>query len=449
MCHGPLGHTRKKMLKRFDSLLARLLFTQLALLFIALFTISALVIAERNRVLAEQTTFFVGPALVAATRNLPRAQWPSEADSLDLERHERLPPGFKLNVTRMPAAQIFIEELARFGLTVDETRVSRRNGLIVMWAHARWRDSPPIWLSGYVLGLETQVPTRLLAAMALLLVVNGAIVWRFASRVTRPLAQLRLRMQAHALAGIHPGDAPPPMEEAGKYPRELVAIDKAYRQLADRLQRNERERALLLAGVSHDLRSPLSRIRLAAEMLRESPENQAGVSSITRNVDQADQLTESFLEFIRTGTVALNQRVNLADAARLVGVQFALTDPLLRVRAPDSLWLGGAHALLVERLIFNLVDNALKHGGTPVEVSVTQQDEMATICVSDAGPGLPEKDAGRMLEAFSRGDVSRGLPGFGLGLAISQQIVVRLRGELVFGQERDRHQVQARFPLNR
>jgi len=436
------------MRKRFDSVLLRLMLTQLALLVFALLTIGALLVVERNRLLAEQNTDLRAPAIIAAARNLPPAAWPDGAATLGIERHDSLPAGYKADVTRMPGVQAFMKEMLRYDMTFDDVRLSHSDGHFILWGHARWHDGPPVWLSGYAPRLWPHWSDSLLFAMALFCLVSAAMSWRFANRVTQPLAQLRRRMQAHAMAGIQPDEAGPPLV-AGKHPRELIAIDRAYRQLAERLQRNERERALLLAGVSHDLRSPLSRIRLAAEMLPESPDNQAGVASITRNVDQADQLTASFLEFIRTGTVELNQRVDLAAVARQAVAQFDLSDLALRAHTPPSLWLEGAHGLLLERLIFNLVDNALKHGATPVEISVDQLGETAVLRVSDAGPGMPAKDAGRLMEAFSRGDVSRGLPGFGLGLAISQQIVVRLQGELAFGHESQRHQVQARFPLSR
>jgi two-component system osmolarity sensor histidine kinase EnvZ len=108
-----------------------------------------------------------------------------------------------------------------------------------------------------------------------------------------------------------------------------------------------------------------------------------------------------------------------------------------------------AHNLLLERLVTNLVDNALKHGRTPVRVALQWQGDAVVLTVTDAGPGLPEGETSRLLEAFARGDASRGVPGFGLGLAISQQIVVRLQGELSFQRVDGGHQVKARLPLRR
>ncbi|MFY8042882.1 MAG: sensor histidine kinase, partial [Rhodoferax sp.] len=275
----------------------------------------------------------------------------------------------------------------------------------------------------------------------------GLVSWVFARRVTGPLSQLSHRMQLHAHHGVD-SPLPWPHMQSRKAPPELIEIESAYRLLAERLQRNERERALLLAGVSHDLRSPLSRIRLAAEMLPETADNAAGVASITRNVDHADRLTASFLEFIRTSTVVMDEAVDLAAVALEGVIGFERLEHELQLRSPDSVMLQRAHGLLVQRLIVNLVDNALKHGGLPVEVDIVEEDGWATMTISDTGPGLPQSGAGNLMEAFARGDASRGVPGFGLGLAIAQQVVVRLHGELHFTQDGVRHQVVVRLPLH-
>ena len=221
--------------------------------------------------------------------------------------------------------------------------------------------------------------------------------------------------------------------------------------LAQRLKRNERERALLLAGVSHDLRSPLSRIRLAAEMLPESADNQDGVASITRNVDHADRLIGSFLEFVRASTLdlELEDEVDLAATARQVVARFERPGPALRLLAPDRLALRRAPGLLLDRLMVNLIDNALRHGRTPVVVEVLVDGGDALIRVTDAGAGLPPAEAEHLLQAFARGDASRGVPGFGLGLAIAHRVVMRLGGRLTFSLGSAGHCVQVSLPMTR
>ena len=431
-----------------DTLFTRLLLAQVGLLVSALLIFGTLLAVERNQLQVQLYTADWARQVLAMARTPITAIPPAPAPYANIRRHETLPPGFKLPVARMPAVQDFIHELARYGVDVDDVRLNYEGGDLTLWAQVRFQGEPAVWLSGNGASARPHWSAGVFAGVGVLFLLIGAVSWRFTRRVTRPLAELRQHMQAHARTGIQPGDAPPPLQP-GQAPLELLEIEAAYLQLAERLRRNERERALLLAGVSHDLRSPLTRIRLAAEMLPESADNAAGVASITRNVDLADRLTASFLEFIRTSTVALDQVVDLAATARQVVASFERPGHELRVLAPPTLWLQGAHALLVERLIANLVDNALKHGGAPVAVEVVGAGDTAILTVSDTGPGLPQEGSGRLMEAFARGDASRGLPGFGLGLAISQQIVVRLQGELAFGHANGLHQIKVRLPLRR
>lgn len=437
---------------RVDSLFLRLVLAQTVLVCSALVVFGGLLVIERNELVAPQYAERWAPRIIAAA-------WAQEAqasriDRLDsvIVRHSAMPlaavpQGYTMRIRTFPAVGLFIEELARHGIVVRDAWLRYEDAHVAMWMLVEVQGLAPVWMSGAIPAALLPVwASRLTVGIVLLVVVIGLVSRGFSRRVTRPLAQLRNRMHAHASTGVLP---PKPLHSMrdSHAPPELVEIDAAYHQLAERLQRNERERALLLAGVSHDLRSPLSRIRLAAEMLPESPDNAAGVASITRNVDEADRLTASFLEFIRASTVPLNETVDLAELTHNALAGFERPDQELRASAPASLLLHQAHALLVERLIFNLVDNAFKHGGAPVAVDLVQEDGWAKLTVSDAGPGLPQSGASQLMEAFARGDASRGAPGFGLGLAIAQQVVARLQGEILFDRPSTRHQVTVRLPL--
>jgi len=433
--------------RRIDSLFLRLLLAQAGIVACALLIFGGLLMIQRNQLVAPHFASQWAPRIAAAMRK------PDQANKApldpDIGRRESLPPGFKLQVTQMPAVADFVHELQKHGIAIDEVWFLRQDGHFTLWVHLRKPGSDAVWLSGPVAAslLPSWTP-RMSLGIAFMALLAGGMSWIFARRVTRPLEQLRAHMHNHALSGVQSSQALAALQ-AGAAPPELIEIDNAYRLLAERLQRNERERALLLAGVSHDLRSPLSRIRLAAEMLPETAANAAGVASITRNVDHADRLTASFLEFVRAGSVELNERVDLAAAVQVAVSGFERSETELKANTPDSLLLHAAHGLLIERLIVNLIDNALKHGGVPVEVELLQEGEVAVLSVSDAGPGLPKGGAGRLMDAFARGDASRGLPGFGLGLAIAQQTLVRLGGSLDFSQAAGRHLVRARIPLRR
>jgi two-component system osmolarity sensor histidine kinase EnvZ len=432
--------------RKIDSLFLRLVLAQTVLLSSSLLVIGGFLVVERNQVSAPEFALLLAPQIKAAVHADLLQVLPVEGLGLSLRRHEQLPEGLKFQVSRMPAAVDFVSALAKYGVVIDDVWLNRRDAHFTLWVHVLETGRPPVWLSGNIPSMLPTWAPRMTIGLILLVVLFGLVSWSFARRVTRPLSQLQHRMQLHAHNGVEPA-LPWPSMQGSKAPPELIAIENAYRLLAERLQRNERERAMLLAGVSHDLRSPLSRIRLAAEMLPESTDNAAGVASITRNVDHADRLTASFLEFIRASTVVMDEAVDLAAVALDTVIGFERPEHELQLRSPDNVWLQRAHGLLVQRLIANLIDNALKHGGLPVEVGLVEEGDWATLTVSDTGPGLPQNGAGHLMEAFARGDASRGLPGFGLGLAIAQQIVVRLHGELSFVQDGALHQVVVRLPL--
>jgi two-component system, OmpR family, osmolarity sensor histidine kinase EnvZ len=270
------------------------------------------------------------------------------------------------------------------------------------------------------------------------------VSWYFTRRLTRPLEQLRANMLSH-----RPGEpAGGPAAITGASP-EVAAIAQAYGDLLQRLERHERERALLLAGVSHDLRSPLARIRMAAGLLPEEAASAPWRDAIVRNTQVADRLIESFLDHVRAGELALDQQADLAALARSAAAATGHPPEQLQVEAPDALPLGRTHPLLIERLVANLLDNAFKHGRAPVRLSVRPEAPHAVLEVSDAGSGMPATQRESLMQAFSRGDAARGKPGTGLGLAIVARVVARMDGTIHFVQRDGRHVVRVALPLQR
>lgn len=433
--------------KRVDSLFLRLLMAQLALVVCSMLVFAVLLIIERNQLIAPQLARMWAPRITRALDLLPTPPAQALVDGEAIWSGEHLPDGAKLRIRAMPAVEDFTRELARQGVWIDDAWMSFAGGHLRLWLRLKTPQGRYVWLGGNVPGeLLPQWAPRMTVGLILLALAVALVSHAIARRVTQPLAQLRLRMLEHAQTGEA---AVPASGLSGRAPPELRAIDASYRQLAEQLQRNERERALLLAGVSHDLRSPLTRIRLAAEMLPETRANAAGVATITRNVDLADRLTTSFLEFVRASAVALDETVDLVAATRSAVESFERPAHELALQSMSSLVLHDAHRVLIEQLIRNLIDNALKHGGTPVRVDLSSDGDMAALTVSDTGPGLPPDSAGHLMEAFARGDPSRQVPGFGLGLAIAQRVVTRLHGTISFSKAGPLHQVTVRLPLQR
>jgi two-component system osmolarity sensor histidine kinase EnvZ len=314
------------------------------------------------------------------------------------------------------------------------------------------RSIPVLWLAlpgpngatrwaGFESGaVDPHFRERLALALLLLAAIAVAASAFVARWLARPLEALRARIAADDASG-----GPLPHASA-----EVQAIDEAWRSLRQTLEQQERERALLLAGVSHDLRSPLGRIRMAAELLPEGEGIAPRRDAIVRNALLADGLVGSFLDHVRSGELPLNETVDVAALARNVAAQQQRAAGELAVEAPASLLVPDVSAVLIERVIGNLLDNAFTHGRPPVRLTVAAADHRVRIEVEDCGPGIAPKDQSEMLQAFARADTSRGHPGLGLGLAIVQRVASRLGGGVGFSHsaEAARAIVRVEWPMS-
>jgi two-component system osmolarity sensor histidine kinase EnvZ len=254
-----------------------------------------------------------------------------------------------------------------------------------------------------------------------LLALAGAL-W-FQRRLNRPL--VRVVEAAHTLAA---GREPMPLPEDG--PTEVATVSRSFNQLVGSLRQTERERALMLAGISHDLRTPLTKLRLGVEILRDRMEPEL-VSSMTRSVEEMDAIVGQFLDFARTDAdeppvstsldvMARDVAASYADHGRLVDLDAAAVPPMpLRAAA-------------LRRAMVNLVENAWRHGRAPVTLSTGAGPEGAWFEVSDRGDGIDPVDVERLKQPFRRsvGDARGGPAGAGLGLAIVQRVAQAHGGRL-------------------
>jgi two-component system osmolarity sensor histidine kinase EnvZ len=427
------------MLRRLDSLFLRLLLTQLAVVTALGCIVGSLFYLERNTTIATLYAELWAPQLTQAaglqlTPSAP-AQILQQSDTPAQTR--RLP-------ALTPRFIALRNTLAQRGLAIDEVRLNMRASETMVWVHLLRPQASAIWLGLPGEIVMTAWPTRVLLALTALAVLLVLASWAFTRRLTRPLEQLRTRMQALANGGANPLETPASALSAGGSP-EIAAIDVAYTQALTRLAQQQRERAVLLAGVSHDLRSPLSRIRLAADLLPDAPDTSARKEAIARNVSAADRLIESFLDYVRSDTLSLNETVDLAEAVRSAAARWDVPAEELRIDAPASLPWAQANALLVDRLVSNLLDNAFKHGQTPVCVQLRQHRQEVWLDVTDAGPGIAPEEVEPFQQAFSRGSSSRTQPGTGLGLAIVRQITTRMGGQLEFTGKPGAYTVRVRL----
>jgi two-component system osmolarity sensor histidine kinase EnvZ len=343
------------------------------------------------------------------------------------EKVEPLPP--------RPFVQEVAAELQR-ELGPDTRIALSRGGVRGVWVSFSI-DEDGYWVFMPRSRIERNDPLRWLGWGVLVLVLAMGGAYFIVSRINRPLREL-----ARAADQVGRGATPQPVSESG--PAETGALARAFNNMAADLKRLDDERALLLAGVSHDLRTPLSRIRLGIEMMDGDAALREG---LVQDIEDIDVAIGQFLDFARLRDTEeavpddLNALVeNVAARYQRGGrpVRTACSDvpPLpLRPRA-------------MQRLLGNLIDNALKHGGREegVDVATGRDARCVFVEVLDRGPGIPSEAAERMLQPFTRLDSARSGSGTGLGLAIVDR-VARLHGGIVQLLPREGGGLRARVEL--
>ncbi|HRK56685.1 MAG TPA: ATP-binding protein [Burkholderiaceae bacterium] len=271
------------------------------------------------------------------------------------------------------------------------------------------------------------------ALAALLLSVLAAIA------ITRVLNQPLARL-AQALRDLGAGQSPQPLPISG--PVEIRSLNHNFNRMVSDLAQIEHDRAILLAGVSHDLRTPLTRLRLEIEMSGLSHETQ---NAMVADIQQMDNVVRQFLDYARSAQSTASSPMDVADLIVQAMTRNRLKQlPHVTLRtdiAPDLTVQGNPTELA--RALDNLITNALRygqdqHGHIALHISASKRQPSPTepetidITVADHGPGVPTADLERIRRPFARGQTARtGTTGAGLGLAIVQRIAQRHHGQLL------------------
>jgi signal transduction histidine kinase len=289
------------------------------------------------------------------------------------------------------------------GLTVD---VRLRDGT---WA--RFRAAPMH---------APRLPSSLPFYLGLMLTVVAAVVLLAVRSVTRPL-----RVLGEAARGLGEDLARPPLPEEG--PREAREATRAFNEMQARLRGMVEQRTRALSAMSHDLRTPITRLRLRSEML----EDQALREKLQADLADMQRLVDVTLDYLRGLKEAEPiHPVDVNGLAAGLADDFAATGHPIEVVGRAASPFEG-RPLALRRALTNLLENALTYGG---KATLRIEDGPASLrlIAEDEGPGIPEADLARVLEPFERLDQSRGrgTGGFGLGLSIARDIAASHGGTL-------------------
>ncbi|TXD96178.1 HAMP domain-containing protein [Psychrobacter frigidicola] len=300
-----------------------------------------------------------------------------------------------------------------------------------LWVQDSRDDS--FWIRESVVYYSQYSPTLLILFLVGLPILTLLTIILLAQQLNRPLRHL----QRAATNYIRLGHATTLPTRNG--PTEIRQVNMAFNRLFTTLNQAQKERTIMLAGISHDLRTPLTRMRLTAEMLPDDFFREG----LIYDVEDMDAILEQFISFMKDGSDEPVRLTNLDIIFNEVMVQFA---PMKFVYQSECHKAVPVRPLSIKRLIINLVNNANRYGKPPIylsatiaptfmETTVLKENEVASesavdkeaqeqliICVRDCGSGVAEDQLERIMQPFERGETARTTQGSGLGLAIVSRI---------------------------
>ena len=293
---------------------------------------------------------------------------------------------------------------------------AERNGIPAMWV-SFFIGEEEFWIAVPSERMQHPLSHQLLmwGGVVLLLALLGAYL--IARQVVRPLQRLALAAQA-----LGKGTVPQALPEDGA--REIAAVSRAFNQMSSDLAANERERTLVLAGISHDLRTPLTRVRLAAEMSGDDSLR----DGLIADVEQMDEVIQQFLDYARLDESEACVTTDVNALVQEVMQRYASYAPQLDFQAD-------VHAVLrpqlLKRALANLLDNAVKYGAGEIKIILKQDADHVLLSVEDNGTGIPVAQRDYAKRPFIRLQEARSdSSGAGLGLAIVERVAKMHGGEL-------------------
>lgn len=295
----------------------------------------------------------------------------------------------------------------------------------------------PMWLMVDRARLSASNPHQLLVLMILTSILMTLIAYGFLRNQLRPITKL-----ADAAAAFGKGQ---PVVYKPRGALEVRAAGKAFLDMRARIERQIEQRTMMLSGISHDLRTPLTRLRLGLSMLPEDEETEA----LLGDVSDMQRLIDEFLSFARGDAMEEPERTNPRELIQRVVDNGARAGQPVQLGVLDVQAEVMLRPAAVTRALENLIGNGSRFG-THVRVSAVQNGRNLRIVVEDNGPGIPAEQREEAISPFTRLDAARDPNrggGVGLGLAITQDIARSHGGRLILTQSEDLGGLKAEFVI--
>lgn len=308
-----------------------------------------------------------------------------------------------------------------------EAKLAKELGVDNVTVYFKFKPIPRIWIQtpemngNWVrepLKTYTNYSVELISAWLFgVPIFSSIIILILVRQMNRPLRRLQNAASSYSKSGKAP------YLDTNHGPFEIRQVNQAFNHMVYTLEQTERDRQIMLAGISHDLRTPLTRIRLTAEMLPDEFFREG----LIYDVDDMDAILNQFISYMRDGSDEELTDTNINTLLQELVIQFK---PLDIRFAMQELPIIQARSLSLKRLIANLINNAKRYGAEPIELSASHVDEHILITVADHGEGIPPDQVEELMQPFVRGNSARTVQGSGLGLAIVKRIVEIHQGQI-------------------
>lgn len=361
----------------------------------------------------------------SALKKIPPAQQSEYLDDLlsngtiILNKNKSIPPGY---IAENIYQEIVRDEIMqRLSPRVQGVKFQMKDDPQIIWAFIAIQEQNH-WLGIPMKKLRGAFPWNLLTQLLLVIILTLIAAFIIARKVKKPLSQFE-----HAATKLGKGESPDLLPETGL--TELQAMSKTFNNMAQDVERLAEDRNLLLAGVSHDLRTPLARLRIAIEMT-----DRAVDPLLTRgmidDIEDMDNIIGQFLTFVRDGTDEPDKPGNINKLITDIEERYARTNKPIKLNLkpiPDTEF----KPVAMQRLLMNLIDNACYYGEKNVEVATLMSNGHIVIDVMDRGPGIPVEELEDLTKPFTRRYRARSnTDGAGLGLAIVKRVAQWHRGNI-------------------
>lgn len=311
----------------------------------------------------------------------------------------------------------------------QQTEIRVKTGVdYIVWVRPPQRQD--IWISIPLVGANE----KSLSPLTMYFIVIGALSvtggWLFVRRLNRPLQALQT-----AAREVGKGRSPEPLKLDGS--SEIVAVTEAFNKMSQGIKQHESDRIIMTAGISHDLRTPLTRIRIASEML--PPEQDWIKDGIEHDIEDLNAIINQFIDYARQDQqeemeyANVNKLIEELVCARRIESTHKIELNLSQIPITKLRKVG------IKRVIENLIENAFRYGSDKIVVSTALTDKNRSILCSvrDFGVGIEEEKLTQLFTPFIQGDQARGSSGSGLGLAIVKRIVESHGGTMQFSNHPD------------